>query len=104
MYYKDLVVSPSYLNLLEYIVLHKNHSQINLKKWKEFPDEFVSFFLFLFSVLGKMPPGKMPPGKVPPGNKPPRKIAPRKIAPQENCPLLPLKKVFCKASSCYGIS
>ena len=59
-------------------------------------------------VLGKMPPGKMPPGKMPPGkvplrklppgNKPPRKIAPRKIAP------LPLEKIFCKASSCYGIS
>ena len=42
---------------------------------------------------GKMSPGKMPPGKVPP-----------EINPQVNCPPLPLKKVFCKASSCYGIS
>ena len=58
----------------------------------------------LWTVLGKMPLGKMPPGKVPPRNKPPRKITPRKIAPQENCTPVPLKKVFCKAYSCYGIS
>ena len=48
---------------------------------------------------GKMPPGKMPPGKLPPGKLPPGKLPPGKL------PLpLPLKKVFCKASSCYGIS
>ena len=41
---------------------------------------------FQFMVLGEMPSGKMPPGKLPP----------RKISP------LPLKKVFCKAYSCYG--
>ena len=81
MYYKDLVVSPSYLNLLEYIVLHKNHSQINLKKWKEFPDEFVSFFLFLFSVLGKMPPGKCPREKCPPENYHPEINPPGKLPP-----------------------
>ena len=72
-----------------------------------------SFFQYPISelarVLGKMPPGKVPPEKLPPGNKPPRKIAPRKIAPPgkmppENCPPLPLKEVFCKGSSCYGIS
>ena len=46
-----------------------------------------------------MPPGKMPPGKMPLG-----KVPPGKLPPQENCPPFPLKKVFCKASSCYGIS
>ena len=61
-------------------------------------------------MLGKMPPGKMPPGKMPPGKVPPGKLPPEinppgKLPP-ENCrlPPLPLKKVFCKASSCYGIS
>ena len=69
-------------------------------------------------VLGKMPLGKMPPekcprekfsqencppeicspGKIPPENGPPEKLPP----PPENC-LLPLKKNFCEASSCYGI-
>ena len=53
----------------------------------------------LFMVLEKMLPGKMPPRKVPPGYKPPRKIAPWKIPPH-----LLLKKVVCKAPSCYGIS
>ena len=58
----------------------------------------------------KSAPGKSAPGKLTPGNKPPRKIAPRKITPQKIAPRkiapppLPLKKVFCKASSCYGIS
>ena len=47
-----------------------------------------------------MPPGKMPPGKmlrrkVLPGNKP----SPGKLPPPP-----PPQKVFCKASSCYGIS
>ena len=48
-------------------------------------------------VLGKMSPGKIPPQKVPPGKLPPGNKPPRKIAPP-----LPLKKVFRKASSCYG--
>ena len=52
---------------------------------------------------------KNAPGKNAPRKNAPEKSAPRKIAPQENCPPgkippLPLKKVFCKASSCYGIS
>ena len=38
-----------------------------------------------------------------PGKNAPRKIAPGKSAPRKIAPL-PLKKVFCKASSCYGIS
>ena len=55
--------------------------------------------------LGKMPPEKVFPGKLPPEIKPPGKLPPRKITlPPENCSPLPLKKVFCKASSCYGIS
>ena len=53
----------------------------------------------LKTVLGKMPPGKMPPGKMALGKVLPGKLPPRKMAPP-----LPLKKVFCKASSCYGIS
>ena len=39
-----------------------------------------------------------------PGKNAPRKNSPRKIAPPENCSPLPLKKVLCKASLCYGIS
>ena len=48
----------------------------------------------------KCPQENYPPGKLPPG-----KLPPRKITPQENCPprnIAPLKRVFCKASSCYG--
>ena len=64
-------------------------------------------------VLGKMPPGNclrekcpqenctpgnLPPsGKIPPENCPPGKFSPRKLFP-------PLKKEFCEAFSCYGIS
>ena len=48
----------------------------------------------------KRPPENYPPEINPPGKLPPGKLPPRKIAP----PPLPLKKVFCKASSCYGIS
>ena len=52
--------------------------------------------------------GKNALGKNAPGNKPSRKIAPGKIVPWKIAsplpPLLLLKNVFCKASSCYGIS
>ena len=47
----------------------------------------------------KNAPGKSaPPENYPPEINPPGKMLPRKLPPT------PLKKVFCKASSCYGIS
>ena len=63
---------------------------------------------YLSTVLGKMPPGKMSPGKMPPGKVPPGKLTPgnkppRKIGPWKIAPPAPPKKIFCKASSCYGI-
>ena len=58
--------------------------------------------------IRKMVLGKKALGKNAPGNKPSRKIAPGKIVPWKIAsplpPLLLLKNVFCKASSCYGIS
>ena len=56
----------------------------------------------LYWVLGKMPLKKVPPENCPPKIRPPEILPPGKL-PDGKLPPPLLKKVFCKASSCYGI-